>query len=424
MHKANGSLGSAGPFGFGPVWGGAEACATSDGERVELLQFRGLVRGWLQENMPAAWPYQSAGRGLADFDDGVVARQSLERALGARGLIGLAWPISVGGGGKSILFDVVVEEEIAFARGPMTPFANGRTLLGPTLLEFGSREQQERNLPGILTGTDYWCQGFSEPGAGSDLASLRTRGEIQGDMIRVFGHKIWTTLAHRCNRMFALVRTTRGSSAHEGLSLLLMELPSAGVSIHPIKQANGDSEFCEVFIDGAEVPTANVVGGVGSGWRVAMGMFSFERGAHFMGVHLRIRSEIEELSRLLGARPHLSSQNLDQQIDDLRVESDAFAALLYRSVAKVAQGEPPGPETSILKLCWTELHQRVLDCALGIATAIQQKDPVDPEACWWVHQRLSGLAETVFAGTSEIQRDIVGERVLGLPKSRKRQAPV
>lgn len=393
--------------------------------------FREQVRALLAEQLPADW------NGVGGLDDDAYAdfREQWRKTLVEHRLIAPSWPKEFGGGGRSTAESAVVAEE--FARvgvprgGANDPF--GIQMIGNTLLALGTEEQKTRFLPRILDGSYRFCQGFSEPGNGSDLSSVTTRARRAGDSWVVNGQKIWTSNAATANWIFVLCRTGEaGDNRYASLSLLLLPLEQDGVEIRQIKMMNGAQEFCEVFFHDARTEQGLEVGGEGGGWKAATRLLTFERGETTATLPVRFRAELERLRTLLSARGLFADPLVRQEFAWCWSRVELMRLGGAHNLARWERGEPIGAESSLEKLFWSEYHGRVtaLACrALGSdAMAWSGKEPSSYFLCdepgapadsvsSWVSIHLSAPGETIAAGTSEIQRNIVAERLLGLPRS-------
>jgi alkylation response protein AidB-like acyl-CoA dehydrogenase len=370
---------------------------------------------------------------LRDHGDDAVDADGWRRALHEHGYLGLSWPREYGGGGRSKLEQVVLAEEFARAGVPTgAPYDNfGIKMVGNTLLRWGTGEQRARFLPRILAGDDRWCQGYSEPNAGSDLAALSTRATRDGDEWVIDGQKIWTSLARDATWIFLLARTDPDERGHRGISFLLCPMDQPGIEVRPIEMLNHEREFCEVFFDGARTAAHHVVGGVGDGWAVAMTLLSHERGEEAATNPILFRAEFERLVAL--AREY--GRDRDPMVRDAlawcftRVET--MRVLGYRILTQYLRDGELGATASISKLYWSEYHQRVSELAMQIMGPaglvptgarpfrnVRTDAPHAPNstASWTNVFLLNARAGTVYAGSSEIQRNILGESVLGLPK--------
>jgi alkylation response protein AidB-like acyl-CoA dehydrogenase len=395
-------------------------------ESAEDSRFRDGVRSWLRENLPAGWDPNSV-RTVGMAERLLHFGRPWERKLLDAGLNGISWPVEYGGCGGPVTHEMVFLEEATRCNVPESLNKLAKTMVGPALQVHGTEDQRRRFLPGMLDGTHIWCQGFSEPEAGSDLAGVRTRAEPADGGWRVSGQKLWTSRAQYSDYCFALVRTDNtGERGHAGLSMMLIALAQDGVEIRPLRQANGDDEFNEVFFDGAFVPEEDVLGGVGAGWAVARTILSFERGITHFGRHVRLRRQLEELiSRSAGievdGRPALLQADFRQRLAAAISEAEIYRLLAYRECAALERGEV-GSSGSAVKLFWTEMWRRHQDLALEIlgsrvndsggAAASDDDEPMS--------RYLSSLSRSIAGGTSEIQRSIVAERILGLPRGSRR----
>lgn len=367
--------------------------------------YRQALRAWLAQayaGFAAAWPGGAQPRSL-DY------RQAWEDYLCAQGGAGLGWPLEYGGLALPLGRQAIFHEEHARCGAPLGVNLIGHGILAPTLLHFGTPAQRERFLPGVLSNREVWCQGYSEPSAGSDLASVRTRAEPCAGGWRISGHKIWTSFADRAQWCFALVRSDPQALRHKGLSFLLVDMHSPGVRVQPIRQLTGEAEFCEVFFDEVFVPQDALVGEEHGGWRIAMAAASFERGTYFIPRLVRFAQELQALRELCtddAARRRWARLALDSEV--LRLKSQ-------RALTAAERGDPPGPEGSSTKVHWSEAHQRLLELAME-RLGTQAVAPRDEAAASWSHAYLWSRAETILAGTSEIQRNIIAEQLLGLPR--------
>jgi alkylation response protein AidB-like acyl-CoA dehydrogenase len=372
----------------------------------EDQSFRMAARQWLEANVPdSTAPH-----------DGVAARDfSLAwlRKLNAGGWSGISWPAEYGGRGLSFEQQVIWYEEYVRANAPSPLDATFVSLnhAGPTLMACGSDAQKAFHLPRILSGEVLWCQGFSEPGSGSDLASLRTSGVVEGDDLVVNGQKIWTSFADIADYQELLVRTEPGSQRHKGLSWVICDMKTPGITVRPIRNLAGASHFAEVFYDNVRIPLGNVVGGLHDGWRVAMTTLGFERRTAATALQLMLTRKVEMLMDMVRARgidpatgPHA------RELAGLRAEAAALRALTLRTLFRQ---EATPFDGSMVRLFFGELSQRIYRLAMDIlgpsnAEAVQPDD--------WVHDYLESFSETIAGGTAEIQRNIIGERILGLPR--------
>ncbi|WP_286938399.1 acyl-CoA dehydrogenase family protein [Achromobacter sp. UBA4530] len=395
--------------------------AVPDSAALDDEAFRQTLRGWLDTAYAAfarSWPGGSDPRNL-DY------RRAWEDTLCANGWSGLGWPAEYGGKALPLSRQAVFHEEHARCGAPLGVNLIGHGILAPTLLHFGSEAQKQRFLPGILSNREVWCQGYSEPGAGSDLAAVRTRAEPAPGGFRVNGHKIWTSFADRAQWCFVLARTDPDASRHKGLSFLLVDMRSPGVRVEPIRQLTGEAEFCEVFFEDVFVPQDALLGGLNQGWRIAMAAASFERGTYFIPRLVRFSQELRQVRALAlqadkqGRVPASSaSASVRHRWARLAADSHVLALKSQRALAAAMRGDPPGPEGSSTKIHWSEAHQRLLELSMQLLgeDACLGVDAADTRAASLTHAYLWSRAETILAGTSEIQRNIIAEQMLGLPK--------
>jgi len=377
--------------------------------------FRAEVRGWLAENLAGDFAPLVGSGGPGREHEFVRERMAWERRLGADGWIGLGWPEADGGRGLSWRHQVIFHEEYATAGAPARVGHIGEQLLGPTLLMFGTAEQRAKFLPGILAGTQLWCQGYSEPGAGSDLAAVSTRARLDGDQWHLDGQKVWTSLAQFADWCFVLARTDPAAERHRGLSCLLVPMRQPGIEVRPIVQLTGTSEFNEVFFDDARAAATDIVGAPGDGWRVAMGTLGVERGVSTFGQQMSFQREFEAVlatARANGAidDPHLSARLIDAWVG-LQVMRYTAMATLGRSVSDV-----PGTEPNINKLLWAPWHQRLGELAVDVAGAAATVTGPGYELDNAQRLFLFSRADTIYGGSNEIQRNVIAERGLGLPR--------
>jgi alkylation response protein AidB-like acyl-CoA dehydrogenase len=385
-------------------------------------RFRAEVRAWLADALPKVPP-------KPPLDDWPARREwdiAWQRTLFDAGYAGINWPSAVGGRGASPTEHLIFLEETERAGAPYVG-VNFVGLLhaGPTLYAEASDEQKQRHLPRILRGEEVWCQGFSEPGAGSDLASLSTRAVRDGDHYVVTGQKIWTSFAQVADYCELLVRTDPDAPKHRGISWLIMPMDSPGIEIQPLKTIVGTTEFSQMFLDGVRIPVANRVGEENDGWRVAMVTFSFERGTAFVGELVRTRALVEDLAGIakatgrVGGRAAWDDDGLRRDLGRIAAELDALWALTRRTITQAERGTGvPGLGGSVFKLAYTELRSRLGDLALKLLdrSALSLDDVAGVESGIHVERWMNAMSLTIAAGTSQIQRNIVGERILGLPK--------
>jgi alkylation response protein AidB-like acyl-CoA dehydrogenase len=378
-------------------------------------EFRRTVRAWLASNLTGEFAAVVGTGGPGREHEFVTERLAWERRLGEGGWIGLGWPTSDGGRELPWRQQVIFYEEYARAGAPGRVGHMGEQLLGPTLLMFGTPEQKAQFLPGILSGTQMWCQGYSEPEAGSDLAAVRTRADLRDGVWHLNGQKVWTSLAHVADWCFVLARTDPAAERHRGLSYLLVPMRQPGVEIRPITQLTGTAEFNEVFFDDARADADDIVGAPGDGWRVAMGTLGVERGVSTVGQQMGFQREFESVLAAARANGSINDPEIATRI------ADAWIGLqVLRCTARATLGAPPGAapgtEANVAKLLWAPWHQRLGELAVDVAGASATVTGPDYDLSAAQRLFLATRADTIYGGSSEIQRNIVAERRLGLPR--------
>ena len=383
----------------------------------EQEAFRQECRQWLQENLP--WEY---GQGLPPlFDDlaeEVAFLREWQAALAGARLVGVSWPAEFGGRGAGPLHHYIVQEELARARAPELVGRLGVNLIGPTILAHGTAEQKQRWLPSILPAEQLFCQLFSEPDAGSDLASLSTRAVPADGGWRLSGQKVWTSYAQFADWGLCLARSHPDEPKHRGITAFMVDMHAAGVHIHPLRQITDESDFNEVFLNDVLVAHDQVIGEPGNGWRVSQSTLSVERGTNprQLVIHLQL---LEELFRLAADTGRNHDPVIRQALARSYIEVRLFQLQNWRVLSRLAHGRDHGPESATAKLFWSEMSQRLHRTAmdvLGAAAPLWRGDPHNPGEGRWQRSWLYYQAATIFAGTSEIQRNIIGERTLGLPR--------
>ena len=388
----------------------------------EQEAFRALVQKFLRENLPPGWATgaRPPGTGTLEF------LRDWQHRLYAGGFLGMAWPKEFGGQGASQIEMAIFNEEVARVRAPAPLNVLGLTMAGPTIITYGTDEQKARYLPKILNCDEIWCQGFSEPGSGSDVAAARTRADLEGDTFVVNGQKVWTTLGHIADWCMLLVRTDSDAPKHRGLSYLLVDMKSPGITVKPLRQITGEVEFNEIFFEDVRVPRQNLLGAMNDGWRVATTTLMNERGTMALAGVMRYRivfEEIVDLARttIRDGEPATKDPVVRQQLAQFFVELEMMRFTAYRTFSKILKGGNPGPEGSISKLAWSELNQRLQEFVIaleGPASQLMKGSPHAVQSGRWQHHFLRSRANTIEGGTSEIQRNIIAERVLGLPRNR------
>jgi alkylation response protein AidB-like acyl-CoA dehydrogenase len=402
----------------------------------EAEAFREEIRTWLGENLPAGWG--QPGFSMTAEDRRAFDAEWTEK-LGAGGWICASWPTEYGGKGLSLLQQVVLTEEFARAGAPLRADFFGDTLVGPTILQWGTDEQKRQFIPGILDGSISWCQGFSEPDAGSDLASLKTRAELDGDEWVINGQKVWTTQAQYADYIFLLARTDPDAEKHAGISYLLVPMKQPGIEARPIAQIDGSAEFNEVFFTDARCPKDNVVGGVNNGWKVAMTTLGFERGTSATTGYRRFARELDAIIGAAKTRGRSRDPLVRQRLARAWTDVKIMQINGFRTLTDALNGTHHTARLAACnKMFWSESHRRTMELAmdiLGMDAQVLNGDPEGVEMSGGRSTARRGRAdypvdelqasfffsrsETIWGGTAEIQRNIVGERVLGLPKEPK-----
>jgi alkylation response protein AidB-like acyl-CoA dehydrogenase len=376
-------------------------------------QFRTELKAWLEANVPEE--LRGHRGGAARFADDTVRAWS--RTLYDAGYVGLTWPKEYGGGGKPYTYQAIFLEELARAEAPQHLGVIGLGMAGPTIITRGTEAQKARYLQPLLSAHEIWCQGFSEPGAGSDLSAVRASARLEGGHFVVDGQKVWSSYAHIADWCILLTRSDPDSERHDGLTYLIVDMKAPGVEVRPLRQITGEAEFNEIFFTGVEVPVENVIGEVGGGWEVAMTTLLHERGT--LGFALVAQLEVlvgklVELARDRGATPVQRDAIAREWI-----ELQALRQTALRSLSALMKTGMPGPEGSLLKQQWSEAAQRVTKIGLELLGSDAQLLAANaPYGGYWQHVQLRSRGHTIEAGTSEILRNIIAERVLGLPRSR------
>jgi len=402
----------------------------------EAEEFRTEIRAWLRENLPDGW-----------FDEGFEMSDDARRKFNQEwpeklfegGWICATWPKEYGGKGLSTMQGVALAEEFANAKAPMRGDFFGDTLVGPTLLQWGSEEQKKEFLPNILNGSTSWCQGFSEPDSGSDLASLMTSAVLDGDEWVINGQKVWTTQGHHADYCFLLTRTDPDAPKHKGISYVLVPMKQDGIEVRGITQPDGTAEFCEVFFSDARAPKENVVGGVNEGWKVANSTLAFERGQSATTGFRRFAEEYRILVDTATANGRITDPNIRQRLMEFYTKIQILRVNGLRNLTSTLNDSKDMCTIALgatNKMFWSEMHQRAMELAIDIFGAESMLVDAGPESGGWpgagrdklrdgypVSPMISSFffsrSETIWGGTSQIQRNIVGERVLGLPKEPK-----
>jgi alkylation response protein AidB-like acyl-CoA dehydrogenase len=392
-------------------------------------QFRSRIRAFLHDNLPTDW----AGIGALDESERAGFAHSWRDTLTREGLLAVAWPREYGGAGLSALEQFVLAEEFIRVGAPLRPLPgdqHGLSLIGPTILQAGTEEQKSFFIPKILSGEHRWAQGYSEPDAGSDLASLRTSAVRDGDEWVLNGQKIWQTAGDAANWIFVLARTDPQAAKHAGISLLLLPIDQPGIEVRTIRTLTGHAEFCEVFLTDARASAEHVIGGVGNGWKTAMTLLGFERGASVAATAATARVELDRLAELIHLYDRAQDPLIRQRFAWCRTRVEVLRYLALRTLTRLLEGGGSGPESSILKLYVSQYQQRSSELAMDVlgpygavlsgrpAVAHLGPDPFgganSPAA--WETIYLTARGATIYGGSSQIQRNVIGERVLGLPR--------
>jgi len=391
---------------------------------ADLEAFRAELRAWLERNVPDDLRPEHAAT-LPD-DERVRRLRAWQRALAEERWVGITWPEEYGGRGAGIPEQIVYIEEMARARAPEVIGNLGIGIAGPPILAYGSEEQRRRFAPRILRADDLWCFGFSEPGAGSDLASLRTHAVLDGDDFVVTGQKVWTTLGHHAEWCMLLARTDPDTRRAKGISCLLVDMRSPGITVRPLRQMTGEGEFNEMFFDGVRVPRANLLGELHGGWQIAVAALQNERGIlYVVGMQIGLKQARDQLLAFARERGAGKNRMLRQRLAQLHLGTEIFRVTCQRTLDKLLRIGAPGPEASIIKLHWTEITQSMPSIGMDILgpEALLYETPrpgsgaahARPEQ-WLQKGFLGAPAASIASGTSEIMRGIIAMQVLGLPR--------
>jgi alkylation response protein AidB-like acyl-CoA dehydrogenase len=368
-------------------------------------EFRDELRAWLEENHPGEEP--------SGDESGFEFRKKWQLKLHEAGYAGLSWPKEYGGRGATLIEQAIFGEETARAKAPSPANVLGLVMGGPVVIAHGSDEQKERYLEPILSGQEIWCQGFSEPDAGSDLAALKTRAVKSNGEWVVTGQKVWTTLAHTAKWCMLVARTDPDAPKHQGLTYFLMDMEQDAVQVRPLRQITGEAEFNELFIEEARIPDENVVGGVGNGWTVAITTLMHERAGLGAASAILVKIALGQLMELARERGLDDDPQIRQRIAQLYTEAEALRLTAWRGLTQIMKTGIPGPEGSLPKWQWSDTNQKLTE----LAVEIQGEEGVDRESDW-TYRFLRSRANSIEGGTTEILRNIIAERVLGLPKLR------
>ncbi len=390
----------------------------------EQQSFRDEVRDWLKRNLPQAWIERLHGGSDIPRPEAYELLRGWQRQMYDAGLVGLTWPKEYGGRGATFMEEMILHEEMALAKAPGVLNVLAIGMAGPTIIAYGTEEQKKRYPAKMLSCEEIWCQGYSEPNAGSDLAALSTRAVKDGEYYVVNGQKVWTSLAHVADWMMLLARTDPAAPKHKGITYFLLDMHSPGVTVKPLKQITGDAEFNEVYFDNVRIHESQILGGVDNGWAVGMTTLMYERLALGFGLQVRLRIALDALVELArhtqkNGAPVTQDPIMRQKLAQLWIDTEVFKYTGARAITKLLKGELPGPEASTGKMMWVEGHQRLQELAMEIEGPYAQLTKGSPWALaggLWQHTFLRSRANSIEGGTTEIQRNIIGERVLGLPK--------
>ena len=379
-------------------------------------ELRDEVRAFLAEHLPAP------GDVPDDFDERIAFLRAWQRRLHEARLVALSWPREYGGRGATLMEQIIVDQEMARAGAPELVGYVGLSVIGPTLVEHGTPEQKARHIDGILSADHIWCQGFSEPDAGSDLASLRTTARDEGDHFVIRGQKTWTTYATHARYCVVLARTDPDAPPHRGISYLIVDLQSEGVEVRPLILTNGEAEFGEVFLEDVMVPRENLLGPLHGGWRLAMHTLAHERGPYAMARQVVLRVALDraiEQARTTTrkGRPVIEAPGVRAALARAHVELEVLKHQCYRSVGRIVAGGSPGPESSVDKIVLAGVEQRIAQTALDVLGPHATFAGEDTDPGEWHRFYLYARAGSVYGGSAQIQRNIIAERVLGLPRS-------
>ncbi len=391
--------------------------------KPEQEEFRRRLRAWLHENLPSEWAVET-GRPFERFEDEVAFLRQWQAKLHAAGYAGILWPKEYGGAGLGVMEQVIFNEEMARAQAPELINKVGVHNVGPTLIQYGTEEQKKRFLPKILSAEEIWCQLFSEPSAGSDLASLRTRAERDGNGFRLTGQKVWTSYAQVSRWAICLARTDATVPKYQGISYFIVDMEAPGITVRPLRQMTGSAEFNEVFLDAVYVPRQHLIGPENGGWRIAMHTLAHERGTGYLfKEQVKHKIAVDRLVAILRERRRRGEPVhpvIRQAIADAFIRVEILRLHNYDTMARLERGETPGPETSLKKEFWNRLSQHLYETAMAIQGPWAQLFCGDPRA-WnagqWQNAYLYSRSVTISGGTSEIQLNILAHRMLGLPRN-------
>jgi len=390
----------------------------------EQMSFRNEVRSWLKVNLPKDWVETVRAGSDIPRSDAYDFLSRWQRKLYDAGFMGLTWPKEYGGRGLTFMEELILHQEMALVKAPPILNILAIGMAGPTIFAYGTEEQKRRYPAKMLSCEEIWCQGYSEPNAGSDLAALQTRAVKDGDCWVVNGQKVWTSVAQLADWMMLLARTDPDAPRHKGITYFLLDMKLPGITIKPLKQITGDPEFNEVYLDNVRVHESQILGGLNNGWAVGMTTLMYERLALGFGLQVRLRIALDGLIELArrtrrNGSPATKDATIRQKLAQLWIDTEVFKYTGARAITKLLKGELPGPEASTGKMMWVEGHQRLQELAMEIQGPYSQLTRGSKwaiESGLWQYSFLRSLANSIEGGTTEIMKNIIGERVLGLPK--------
>jgi alkylation response protein AidB-like acyl-CoA dehydrogenase len=390
----------------------------------EQQSFRDEVRSWLSKNLPKDWSSKVQAASDVPREEAYDFLRRWQRKMYDAGFVGLTWPKESGGRGLTFMEEMILQEEMALAKAPPVLNILAVGMAGPTINAYGTEEQKKRYPPKMLSCEEIWCQGYSEPNSGSDLAALQTRAVKDGDHYVINGQKVWTSLAHIADWMMLLARTDPSAPKHKGITYFLLDMHAPGVTVKPLKQITGDAEFNEVYFDNVRIHESQILGGLNNGWAVGLTTLMYERLALGFGLQVRLRIALDGLVDLArrsskNGVPASKDPVMRQKLAQMWIDTEVFKYTGARAITKLLKGELPGPEASTGKMMWVEGHQRLQELAMeleGPYAQLTKGSRWAVENGLWQYGFLRSRANSIEGGTTEIQKNIIGERVLGLPK--------
>jgi alkylation response protein AidB-like acyl-CoA dehydrogenase len=390
----------------------------------EQQSFRDEVRSWLSKNLPKDWSSKVQAASDVPREEAYDFLRQWQRKMYEAGFVGLTWPKESGGRGLTFMEEMILQEEMALAKAPPVLNILAVGMAGPTINAYGTEEQKKRYPAKMLSCEEIWCQGYSEPNSGSDLASLQTRAVKDGEYYVINGQKVWTSLAHIADWMMLLARTDPTAPKHKGITYFLLDMHAPGVTVKPLKQITGDAEFNEVYFDNVRIHESQILGGLNNGWAVGLTTLMYERLALGFGLQVRLRIALDGLVDLArrsskNGVPATQDPVTRQKLAQMWIDTEVFKYTGARAITKLLKGELPGPEASTGKMMWVEGHQRVQELAMeleGPYAQLTKGSRWAVENGLWQYGFLRSRANSIEGGTTEIQKNIIGERVLGLPK--------